>query len=115
MNAARVKCLTMYSNITSSRPHYACDVTPGSIFSCELFNRRERDDGNAGVTPVGAAGNSRGPRKETCKYYNKRKNEVRCSAVCRGGRDSRRPILGLTVAVTQPIVYVAAKSRSGRT
>lgn len=28
VNAVRVKSLSMYSNIISSRPHYACDVTP---------------------------------------------------------------------------------------
>lgn len=78
-NAVRVKCLTMYSNIISSRPHHACDVTLATIFSYEKPYECKRDGDVAGVTPAAAAGNSRGPRKETCKYYNKRKSVVQCA------------------------------------
>lgn len=69
----------MYSNIISSRPLHACDVTLATIFRYEKINKRERDGDIAGVTPAAAAGNSRGPRKETCKYYNKRKSVVQCA------------------------------------
>lgn len=69
----------MYSDIISSRPHHACDVTLATIFSYEKIHECKRDGDVAGVTPAAAAGNSRGPRKETCKYYNKRKSVVQCA------------------------------------
>ena len=99
-NAVRVKCLSMYSNIISSSPHHACDVTLGTIFSRLAGRGCEGDGTSAGATASSAAGNSRGPRKASCKYYNKRKRGDCCSAVCRGGRDRCRPILDLRVAMT---------------
>lgn len=42
-NAVRVKCLTMYSNIISWRPHHGCDVTLGTIFSYGRGRGCERD------------------------------------------------------------------------
>lgn len=52
------------------------------------------------------AGNSRGPRKATCKYYNKRKRGDCCSAVCRGGPDSCRSILDLRVLNHHVLIFI---------
>lgn len=104
-NAVRVKCLSMYSNIISSRPLHGCDVTLRTIFRRRAWCACERDEPTAGGTASSAAGNSHGPRKATSKYYNKRKRGD-CSAVCRGGRDRCRPILDLRMAMTHYYLYI---------